>query len=138
MNGSVCSFCNRFWLTKKEQGLKELNERITCEEAERKVKVEKLKDLQAEVSKLNEVLRNQTELKRNIDDNLQYRLTVAKEQEVRANIESLEELLVGKGDLPSLEADLKRVMGELQSLLSEVSHVRTHGLVTPFSYFHGC
>lgn len=112
---------NRFSLSKKEEHLRELNERIAKDEAERRGKADEIESLQEEVDKHNKLLGNKVGLQRNIVDNLQYRETVAAEKEVKEEIEKMEENLVRYGELPVLESDLKRALGELQHMLSEVS-----------------
>jgi hypothetical protein len=112
---------NRFSLSKKEEHLRELNERIAKDEAERRGKADEIESLQEEVDKHNKLLGNKVGLQRNIVDNLQYRETVAAEKEVKEEIEKMEERLVRYGELPVLESDLKRALGELQHMLSEVS-----------------
>lgn len=112
---------NSFSLSKKEEHLGELNERIKNDEAARTGKADEIESLQEEVDKHNKVLGNKVGLQRNIVDNLQYRETVAAEKKVRDEIENMEEHLVRYGELPVLESDIKRAHGELQHMLSEVS-----------------
>lgn len=65
-------------------------------------------------------MRNQDQLKRNIDDNLNYRRTKAEVDELTREIETLEENVLTIGSMSSLEADLKRHLQEKEGLLSEV------------------
>lgn len=116
----------RFSLSRKEEELGRLNEQIRRQEAEKSEKENVVKSLRDEVAKLASVVGNQTELKRKIDDNLQYRKYCRDEEEMIQKIEELEKQLADKGDLQTLEADLKRAMNDLQKLLSEVSFLRRY------------
>jgi hypothetical protein len=113
-------FFNRFVLSRKEEQLRAVNERLLCKKVEQEEKTAQLNSMQKEYATLKGLIGNQAELKRKIDDNLQYRETRNKEEQMREQIEHLEQQLVSKGELSVLEAGLKRVLSELQSLLSEV------------------
>lgn len=80
----------------------------------------KKQEISADLNKSKELLRNQDQLKRNIDDNLNYRKTKAEVDELTSEIESLEEKVLNIGSMSSLEADLKRHLQEKERLLSEV------------------
>lgn len=82
-----------------------------------------MKNLRDDLAKVGSNLGRQTELKRNIDDNIQYRKLLGDEEKMTRTIEGLEEQLASKGDLHALETDLKRANVDLQRLLSEVSFV---------------
>ena len=83
-----------------------------------------MKSLRDDLAKVAGNLGRQTELKRNIDDNIQYRKLLEDEVNMTRTIEGLEEQLASKGDLHTLEANLKRANTDSQRLLSEVSPVR--------------
>ena len=66
-------------------------------------------------------MRNQDQLKRNIDDNLNYRKTKADVDELTREIEMLEEKVLDIGGMSAIEADHKRQLQEKERLLSEVT-----------------
>ena len=68
-------------------------------------------------------MRNQDQLKRNIDDNLNYRKTKTEVEELSRDIESLEEKILSIGGVSGFEAELKRLLKEKERLLSEVNNV---------------
>ncbi len=107
-------------LSRKDEQLRAVNERLLRKKVEQEEKTAQLNSMQKEYATLKGLIGNQAELKRKIDDNLQYRETRNKEEQMREQIEHLEQQLVSKGELLVLEAGLKRVLSELQSLLSEV------------------
>lgn len=86
----------------------------------------KVKSLRDEVARVASVVSNKTELKRNIEDNIQYRNSCREEEKMLEVIEGLEAQLTSKGDLQMLETDLKRANNDLQRLLSEVRVERRH------------
>jgi DNA repair protein RAD50 len=111
---------HKFVLSRKDEQLRAVNERLLRKKVEQEEKTAQLNSMQKEYATLKGLIGNQAELKRKIDDNLQYRETRNKEEQMREQIEHLEQQLVSKGELSVLEAGLKRVLSELQSLLSEV------------------
>jgi DNA repair protein RAD50 len=111
---------HKFVLSRKDEQLRAVNERLLRKKVEQEEKTAQLNSMQKEYATLKGLIGNQAELKRKIDDNLQYRETRNKEEQMREQIEHLEQQLVSKGELLVLEAGLKRVLSELQSLLSEV------------------
>lgn len=126
---------SRFFLTRKEEDLGKLNEQIKRQEAEMAEKDRQVKSLRDEVARLASVVVNETELKRNIEDNLQYRKSLRDEEELIQTIEGLQAQLASKGQLHMLEADLRRANGDLQRLLSEVGVVRRQN---SRALFHRC
>lgn len=107
-----------------------MNERLLRKKVEQEEKTAQLNSMQKEYATLKGLIGNQAELKRKIDDNLQYRETRNKEEQMREQIEHLEQQLVSKGELSVLEAGLKRVLSELQSLLSELN--RSQGTIAVY------
>ncbi|WVZ75334.1 hypothetical protein U9M48_023400 [Paspalum notatum var. saurae] len=75
--------------------------------------------ISADLSKSKELLQSQGQLKRNIDDNLNYRKTKAKVDQLTTDIESLEERVLSIGSSSTIEADLKRHSQERERLNSE-------------------
>lgn len=127
---NLLDILQKFSLSRKEEELGRLNEQIRRQEAEKSEKENVVKSLRDEVAKLASVVGNQTELKRKIDDNLQYRKYCRDEEEMIQKIEELEKQLADKGDLQTLEADLKRAMNDLQKLLSELN--RSQGTIAVY------
>lgn len=66
-------------------------------------------------------MRNQDQLRRNIEDNLNYRTTKAVVEELTREIESLEEQILNIGGIPAVEAEIVKISRERERLLSEVS-----------------
>lgn len=65
-------------------------------------------------------MRNQDQLKRNIEDNLNYRKTKADVDKLTIEIELLEERILKMGGVSTVEADLGKLSQERERLLSEV------------------
>ncbi|GJM85048.1 hypothetical protein PR202_ga01463 [Eleusine coracana subsp. coracana] len=76
-------------------------------------------EISAELNKSKELLQSQGQLKRNIDDNLNYRKTKAEVERLTRDIELLEERVLSIGSMSSIEADLKRHWQEKERLNSE-------------------
>ncbi|CAK9190573.1 unnamed protein product [Sphagnum troendelagicum] len=121
---------HKFVLSRKDEQLRAVNERLLRKKVEQEEKTAQLNSMQKEYATLKGLIGNQAELKRKIDDNLQYRETRTKEEQMREQIEHLEQQLVSKGELSVLEAGLKRVLSELQSLLSELN--RSQGTIAVY------
>lgn len=100
--------------------LKDLQEKHLLSESQLQKSELRKQELNAEVSKSKELLRSQDQLKRNIDDNLNYRKTKSEVDQLACEIESLEEKAVSFGTMSGIEADLKRLFQEKDRLLSEV------------------
>ncbi|XP_029121555.1 DNA repair protein RAD50 isoform X4 [Elaeis guineensis] len=116
--------------SKKVERLKDLQEKHSLAESQLQ-KCESMKrEISAELNKSKELLRNQDQLKRNIDDNLNYRKTKAEVDELTHEIESLEEKVLSIGSMSTIEAELKRHMQEKERLLSELN--RCHGTLSVY------
>ncbi|KAG1331800.1 hypothetical protein COCNU_02G017680 [Cocos nucifera] len=116
--------------SKKVERLKDLQEKHSFAESQLQ-KCESMKrEISAELNKSKELLRNQDQLKRNIDDNLNYRKTKAEVDELTHEIESLEEKVLSIGSMSTIEAELKRRMQEKERLLSELN--RCHGTLSVY------
>jgi len=111
---------SRFSLARKEEDLRKLNEEINRQETKIAEKDREVKNLRDEIAKVAGLVGNRTEMKRNLEDNFQYRNSLREEKDMIEEIEGLQTELSSKGDLHMLEADLKRANGDLQRLLSEV------------------
>ena len=80
----------------------------------------RLQEILAELNKSKDLIRNQDQLRRNIDDNLNYRKTKADVDNLAHEIELLEERILKIGGVSTFEADLLKLSQERERLLSEV------------------
>uniref|UniRef100_A0A0A9AU83 DNA repair protein RAD50 n=1 Tax=Arundo donax TaxID=35708 RepID=A0A0A9AU83_ARUDO len=107
--------------SKRADKLNELQERHSlCQSQLQKCEARK-EDISADLNKSKELLQSQGQLKRNIDDNLNYRKTKAEVDRLARDIESLEERVVSIGSLSTIEADLKQHAQERERLVSELN-----------------
>lgn len=106
--------------SKKNERLKELQGKLALCHSQLKNCKTKQQDISAELTKSKELLQGQGQLKRNIDDNLNYRKTKAEVERLTRDIESLEERVLSIGSSSAIEADLKRHSQEKERLNSEV------------------
>lgn len=97
-----------------------MQERHTLSQSQLQTCEARKQDVLAELNKSKELLRSQDQLKRNIDDNLNYRKMKADVDRLTCDIESLEDKVLSIGSLSAIEADLKRYSQEKERLLSEV------------------
>lgn len=77
-------------------------------------------EILAELNKSKDLMRNQDQLRRNIEDNLNYRKTKADVDELTHEIESLEDRILKIGGVSTIEAELRKLSQERERLLSEV------------------
>lgn len=78
------------------------------------------KEILAESNKSKDLMRSQDQLRRNIEDNLNYRKTKADVDELTLEIESLDEKKLKIGGISSVESELAKLSHERERLLSEV------------------
>lgn len=78
------------------------------------------KEVSTDLNKSNGLLCNQTQLKRNIDDNLIYRKTKAEVDVLAREIEALEDKILNIGGISAFEGELERHKKEKERVLSEV------------------
>ncbi|KAM7489114.1 hypothetical protein LguiB_026598 [Lonicera macranthoides] len=109
---------------KKGEMLKELEEKKILSESELQRCESRKRELLAELEKSKDLVRSQSELKRNIDDNLDYRKTKAEVDELAHEIELLDERVLKLGGVSSVEAELKKLADERERLLSEINRCR--------------
>ncbi|XP_062223293.1 DNA repair protein RAD50 [Phragmites australis] len=105
--------------SKRVDKLNELQERHSLCQSQLQKCVARKEDVSADLNKSKELLQSQGQLKRNIDDNLNYRKTKAEVDRLTRDIESLEERVLSIGSLSTVEADLKRHSQEKERLVSE-------------------
>lgn len=80
----------------------------------------RVQEISAELVKSNQLLQNQQELKRNIEDNLNYRRTTQKIDELTSEINLIEEKIVKMGGLSKFEIELYKLKQERDRFSSEV------------------
>ncbi|KAF3323696.1 DNA repair protein RAD50 isoform X1 [Carex littledalei] len=107
--------------SKKLERLKDSEEKHSLSKSQLQKNELRKQELNAELSKSKELMRNQDQLKRNIDDNLNYRKTKSEVDQLTCEIESLEEKAISFGTMSGIEADLKRLFQEKDRLLSELN-----------------
>lgn len=110
----------RFHDLKKEERLKELQERLSSSELELQRCDAKKQHILSELEKNRDVIRSRDRLRRNIEDNLNYRKTKAEVDELTREIESLEEKILRIGGISTFESELVKLSRERERLLSEV------------------
>ncbi|KAL6899887.1 hypothetical protein ACP4OV_006545 [Aristida adscensionis] len=117
--GRLNSKIKEYLVSKRVDRLNELQEKHSlCQSQLQKCEARK-QDISADLNKSKELLQSQGQLKRNIDDNLNYRKTKTEVDRLTRDIESLEERVLSIGSLSTIEADLKRHAQEKDRLVSE-------------------
>ncbi|KAL4192604.1 hypothetical protein AMTRI_Chr06g195080 [Amborella trichopoda] len=116
--------------SRKGERLKELQEKQSLLESQlRKCESRKV-EVSAELDKSKELLRNQDQVKRNIDDNLSYRKTKAEVDDLTHEIDSIEDKMKNIGPFQVFESDLKKQLQDKERLLSELN--RCHGTMSVY------
>lgn len=110
----------RYLDSNRGEKLQELQEKLALSKSQLKICEERKQEISAELCKSKELMSNQGQLKRNIDDNLNYRKTKAEVDELAREIERLEEKVLDIGGMSATEAVYKRLLQEKERLLSEV------------------
>lgn len=105
---------------KKGERLKELQEKKAQAESQLQSCDIRKQEISAELNKSKDLMRNQDQLRRNIEDNLNYRKTKAEVDELARDIESLEEQILKIGGVSTIEAEIGKLSQERERLLSEV------------------
>lgn len=106
--------------SRKGERLKELQEKQTLSESELGNSDRRTQEIVAELDKSKELIQKQVEVKRNIEDNLNYRKTRDEIDKLTREVESLEEKMMKIGGVSTIEADLVKLSQERERLLSEV------------------
>ncbi|XP_059632125.1 DNA repair protein RAD50 [Cornus florida] len=128
--GKVASKIKEYYDFKKGERLKELQEKQTLSESQLKSCDIRNQEISAELTKSKDLMRNQDHLRRNIEDNLNYRKTKADVDELTREIEALEDQILKIGGVSSFEADLVKLSQEREQLLSELN--RFHGTMSVY------
>ncbi|XP_062109225.1 DNA repair protein RAD50 [Humulus lupulus] len=120
----VTSKIKEFHDLKKEERLKELQERLSSSELELQRCEAKKQHILSELERNRDVIRSRDKLRRNIEDNLNYRKTKAEVDELTREIESLEEKILRIGGISTVESELVKLSRERERLLSELNRCR--------------
>lgn len=110
----------RYLDLKKGERLKELQEKKAQAESQLQGCDSRKQEILVELNKSKDLMRNQDQLRRNIEDNLNYRKTKAEVDELARDIESLEEQILKIGGVSTVEAELGKLSQDRERLLSEV------------------
>lgn len=106
---------------KKGERLQELREKQSLSESQLQSCETRKQEILGELNKSKDLMRNQDQLKRNIEDNLNYRKTKAEVDELTREIESLEERKLKIGGVSTIESELVKLSQERERLLSELN-----------------
>lgn len=110
---------------KKGERLKEVQEKHSQSESQFRSFEARKEEITVELNKIKDLMRNQDNLRRGIEDNLNYRKIKAEVDELTCEIELLEEEILKGGGVSSVEAELAKLSKEREGLLSELN--RCHG-----------
>lgn len=113
-------FPTRYNDEKKGEKLQELQVNKCLSESQLQSCYTRKQEISTELDKRKELKRNQDQLKRNIEDNLNYRKTKAEVEELSHEIESLEDRILKLGGKSKIEAEFGKLSQERERLLSEV------------------
>ncbi|KAF8056799.1 hypothetical protein N665_1267s0002 [Sinapis alba] len=109
---------------KKGERLNDIQEKQRVAESQLQSSESRKNEIAAELSKSKDLMRNQDQLRRNIEDNLNYRTTKAQVEVLTGEIESLEENILNIGGIPAVEAEIVKILRERERLLSELNRCR--------------
>ncbi|XP_038720675.1 DNA repair protein RAD50 [Tripterygium wilfordii] len=120
----IASKIKEYYDLKKGERLMELQEKRSLSESQLQRCDTRKEEILAELNKSKDLMRNQDLLRRNIEDNLNYRKTKADVDELAQEIESLEEQILKIGGVSTCEAELVKLSKERERLLSELNRFR--------------
>lgn len=100
--------------------MKELQEKQAVSESQLQGCDQRKQEISEELTKSKDLMRNQDQLRRNIEDNLNYRKTKSEVDDLTCEIESLEDRILKIGGISTIEAELGKLSQERERLLSEV------------------
>ncbi|WVZ05499.1 hypothetical protein V8G54_018845 [Vigna mungo] len=109
---------------KKGDTLKELQEKNSLLQSQLQSCASRKQEISAELDKSKDLMHNQDQLRRKIDDNLNYRKTKAEVDELAHEIETLEENILKAGGISTIETERQKLSQERERLLSEVNRRR--------------
>lgn len=105
---------------KKGDRLKELQEKKSQLESNLQSGETRKQEISVELNNNKDSMRNQDRLRRNIEDNLNYRKTKAEVDELACEIEALEGNILKVGGISTFETELQKLSQEKERLVSEV------------------
>ncbi|XP_049402851.1 DNA repair protein RAD50 [Solanum stenotomum] len=126
----ITSKIKEYYDLKKEQRLNELQDKRSLSESQLQSCESRKDAILAEVKKSKDLMGNQDSLRRNIEDNLNYRKTKAEVDELTHEIELLEDKVLTLGGFSTVEAELKKLSHERERLLSELN--KCHGTLSVY------
>ncbi|XP_056858018.1 DNA repair protein RAD50-like [Raphanus sativus] len=115
---------NEYRELKKGERLNDIQEKQRAAESQLQSAESRKNEIAAELSKSKDLMGNQDQLRRNIEDNLNYRTTKAQVEVLTGEIESLEEQILNIGGIPAVEAEISKILRERERLLSELNRCR--------------
>ncbi|EOY05146.1 DNA repair-recombination protein (RAD50) isoform 1 [Theobroma cacao] len=108
----------------KGEKLKELLEQQSVMESQLLSCDARKQEISAELNKSKDLMRNQDQLRRNIEDNLNYRKTKAEVDKLTREIDLLQERALEIGGISKFEGELRKISEERERLLSEINRCR--------------
>ncbi|KAI4378799.1 hypothetical protein MLD38_016230 [Melastoma candidum] len=117
----LSSKIKEYYELKKGERLKELQEKQSSSESQLQGGEAKKKEISEEINRSKDLMRNQDQLRRNIEDNLNYRKTKSEVDNLTQEIESLEDRILKTGGIKTFEAELGKLSQERERLLSELN-----------------
>lgn len=108
--------------------MKELQEKHAQAESQLRSCETRKGEISVELNKSKDLMRNQDQLRRNIEDNLNYRKIKAEVDELTHEIELLEDQILKIGGVSAIEAELAKLSQERERLLSEVQSIITFSM----------
>ncbi|PPS05824.1 hypothetical protein GOBAR_AA14813 [Gossypium barbadense] len=120
----VNSKIKAYYDLKKGEKLKELREQQSVMESQLLNFDARKQEILAELNKSKDLMRNQDQLRRNIEDNLNYRKTKAEVDVLSREIESLQERIMEIGGIFKFEGEIQKISEERERLLSELNRCR--------------
>jgi len=115
---------NEYHDLKKGERLDDIQEKQRLSDSQLQSCEARKNELAGELNRNKDLMRNQDQLRRNIEDNLNYRTTKAKVEELTREIESLEEQILNIGGIAAVEAEIVKILRERERLLSELNRCR--------------
>lgn len=120
----IASKIREYYNLKKGERLKEMQEKLSLSESQLQGCDARKQEILAELNDSKNAVRSQDNLRRSIEDNLNYRKIKAEVEELTREIESLEERILKIGGFSSFEAELAKLLQERERLLSELNRFR--------------
>ncbi|WCJ33146.1 DNA repair protein RAD50 [Euphorbia peplus] len=109
---------------KKGERLQEMQEKLSLSESKLQHSEDKKQKISEKINADKGMLQSQAGLRRNIEDNLNYRKTKAEVDKLEQEIQSLEAQIQNTGGISTFVAELTRCSQERERLLSELNRCR--------------